>query len=463
MSRYNAQRQCAACGRGTAAKVDGSFWELPEVAAALQRWDLGAVVRSYRRHTGLSQAAVARLVSIDQAEVSRLENGKKAIRDRHQLRQWAAGLGIPDQLIAALPTALPSLGRSETFGRDSEASLPGWDDPATIASQLSAITAVNVDLAHLERLEHSIDVLVSSYEASGPQALAPVGSKLRASVHDLLAGRQHPRQRQSLYVLAARAAGLLGYMAVNAGRPASAKAYLTEAYELADVVQDAELMAWVRGTQSLEAYYAGRYQEANDLAEVGVHVAPASPQAIRLLVNGQARALGKINDRQGAERAVGQALILAERIGTPPGLTPCISFEPYGMARILANATTAYLALGDTPKVVSYAEQIDHYVHEADSAWSRALITLDVAASHLQRSNPDVERAMELGRAALRSGEANPIRSVVQRAHELRSLAEPWSGLDAVVEYAAELAQWRAEKAAYVIEAVSSDSAARTP
>ncbi|MFD0530369.1 helix-turn-helix transcriptional regulator [Kitasatospora arboriphila] len=441
--------------------MDATFWELPEVVAALQRWDLGAVVRFYRRHTGLSQAAVARLVSIDQAEVSRLENGKKAIRDRHQLRQWAVGLGIPDQLILALPTPSPDQSASGG-GRTSSAAL-GLDDPATIAHQLSAITTVNVEPADLARLEQAVEALVSSYEASGPQALAPVGSQLRAALHDLLAGRQHPRQRQALYVLAARAAGLLGYMAVNAGRPASAKAYCAEAYQLAEAVQDVDLMAWVRGTQSLEAYYAGRYLEAYDLADAGVRLAPDNPQAIRLLVNGQARALGKINDRRGAERAVGRALALAERVGTPPGLTPCISFEPYGLARTLANATTVYLALGDAPKVLGYAEQIDHHVHEADSAWSRALVTLDVAASYLQRSKPEVERAMELGREALRSGETNPIRSVVQRAHELRSLAEPWSRLDAVAEYGTELAQWRAEKAAYIVEAMPSASAARIP
>ncbi|WP_157538067.1 helix-turn-helix domain-containing protein [Kitasatospora azatica] len=456
LSRFNQRRQCALCERSMAPKADAAFWAEPEVLGALRRWDFGAVVRLYRRHTGLPQAAVARLVGIDQAEVSRLENGRKTIRDRHQLQQWAKGLGIPPALIAPLPAESAALVpvRAQHRRAPEEAATAGiWDDPAVIADQLSAITSVNVDTAALSQFARSVDSIVMSYETGGPQSLAPVGAQLRSSLHTLLSGRQHPGQRQKLYVLAAQAAGLLGYMAVNAGRPAAAKAYCAEAFQLAEEVQDVDLMAWVRGTQSLEAYYAGQYREAYDLADAGVRLAVGSPQAVRLLVNGKARALGKLHERRAAERAIGEALALTERVGTPLGLTPCISFEPYGLARTLANAATVHMALGDTPKVLSYADQVAQHVQEADSAWSRALIALDVAASHLHGPNPEVEQSMDLGRAALHSGGANPIRSVVQRAAELQQLAAPWSHLDAVVEYGVALAQWRVQKAAYIVEA----------
>jgi transcriptional regulator with XRE-family HTH domain len=408
----------------------------------------------YRRHTGLSQTAVARLVAIDQAEVSRLENGRKQLRDRHQLEQWAHGLGIPPALILPLPidSAGPLPVRAPLGPGSAAQTAHEWDAPEAIADQLRAITLVNVDATVLSDLARSVDSIVGAYEAGGPQALAPVGSQLRSSLHGLLAGRQHPAQRQNLYVLAARAAGLLGYMAVNAGRPASAKAYCAEAFQLAEEAQDIDLMVWVRGTQSLEAYYAGQYRTARDLADAGIRLAPDSPQAVRLLINGKARALGKLSDRSAAERAIGDALALSERVSAPPGLTPCISFETYGWARTLANAATVHMSLGDTPKVLSYAEQVAQHVQEADSAWSRALVTLDVATSHLHAQAPEVERAMELGREALLSAGANPIRSVVQRAGELHQLAARWSGLGAVVEYGEILASWRAQKAAYIVE-----------
>ncbi|MGV9247261.1 helix-turn-helix domain-containing protein [Streptomyces sp. NPDC003710] len=83
-------------------------------------WDLGTVVKLFRKHTGLSQAGVARMVSIDQAEVSRLERGLKQIRDRRQFVQWTDALGVPEELLGLLPTADPhipgSTGRPGTAG-----------------------------------------------------------------------------------------------------------------------------------------------------------------------------------------------------------------------------------------------------------------------------------------------------------------------------------------------------------
>ncbi|WP_372407535.1 helix-turn-helix domain-containing protein [Streptomyces luteireticuli] len=76
---------------------------------AAEGWDFGTVVRLLRQHTGLSQAAVARLVNIDQAEVSRLERGRKKIRDRRQVKQWGEALGVPPELIGLLPHNRDSL------------------------------------------------------------------------------------------------------------------------------------------------------------------------------------------------------------------------------------------------------------------------------------------------------------------------------------------------------------------
>ncbi|MFE7948518.1 helix-turn-helix domain-containing protein [Streptomyces sp. NPDC057426] len=72
-------------------------------------WELGTVVKLFRKHTGLSQTGVARMVSIDQAEVSRLERGLKQIRDRRQFVQWTDALGVPEELLGLLPTADPHL------------------------------------------------------------------------------------------------------------------------------------------------------------------------------------------------------------------------------------------------------------------------------------------------------------------------------------------------------------------
>ncbi|MFE0276153.1 helix-turn-helix domain-containing protein [Streptomyces sp. NPDC058992] len=76
-------------------------------------WELGTVVKLFRKHTGLSQAGVARMVNIDQAEVSRLERGLKQIRDRRQFVQWTDALGVPEELLGLLPTADPHVPDSQ--------------------------------------------------------------------------------------------------------------------------------------------------------------------------------------------------------------------------------------------------------------------------------------------------------------------------------------------------------------
>jgi tetratricopeptide (TPR) repeat protein len=313
------------------------------------------------------------------------------------------------------------------------------------------MAAANVDSATLFALQQSMEDIVERYEAEGPQSLAPRTLEVRGLLHELLLGTQHPRQRHELYVLAAKASGLLGYMAVNAGRLPTARSYCAEALQLAAEADDHSLIAWIRGTQSLEAYYDGRYAEAHETAAAGVGGAAGSPQAIRLLANGSARALGKLGNGPAAERAAGQALELAEAFDTPAGLTPCISFEPYGRARTLANITTAYVSLGNVHKVLEYADQLDAHIERVDSSWSRALVALDVASALLQQPQPDVEQAMELGRTALQSSRSHPIRSVVQRAQELQQQVAAWRRLPAVREYAEALRAWRTQPASYVV------------
>ncbi len=445
LSRFNTDARCRPCTHGGIVRIREEFWSDPRVTEAALAWDIGTVLRLFRAHTGASQATVARLASIDQAEVSRLERGRRTIRDRRQLQNWAVALSIPDQLLASLPRGQATA--AETASRASTAASDDWEDLGSIKQRSLALSAVNTDADTLTALRSTVTSLVDRYEHAGPQALAPAGAALRTALHQLLDGRQHPRQRIDLYRLAAQSSGLLSYMAVNAGRPALARAYSREALSLAEEIEEPGLVAWIYGTQSLEAYYDGRYTDANDLAAAGIHAAPGHPQAVRLLINGQARALARLGEGAAAQRAVGQALDLAERLEMPPGLTPCISFAPYGMARTLANAATVHLSLDQTPKVLDFAEQVNAHVQDADSAWSRALVALDVATALLQGPGPQVERAMALGQDALRACGSNPIRSVIQRARELATRAAPFRGLPAVDEYRDVLTQWCADPA----------------
>ncbi|EST37315.1 hypothetical protein N566_13725 [Streptomycetaceae bacterium MP113-05] len=145
-----------------------------------------------------------------------------------------------------------------------------WEDELSVAQRMQAVASSNVDDATLAVLRAGCDDIVERYEAEGPQRLAPNTRNLRQAVHDLLAGSQHPSQRKQLYELAAKASGLLAYMAVNAGRLRLARSYCAEALQLSRAIEDRNLTAWVHGTQSLEAYYDGRYADAREYALGGL-------------------------------------------------------------------------------------------------------------------------------------------------------------------------------------------------
>ncbi|MVO90751.1 helix-turn-helix domain-containing protein [Streptomyces sp. p1417] len=118
LSRFNTASRCGPCQRGAVPKVAPEFWASPAVKTAVRAWNLGVVVQLFRQHTGLSQVAVARLANIDQAEVSRLERGRKKIRDRRQFAQWSEALGMPTELMCPLPDVdqLPMPSESGTAG-----------------------------------------------------------------------------------------------------------------------------------------------------------------------------------------------------------------------------------------------------------------------------------------------------------------------------------------------------------
>ncbi|MFJ2629219.1 helix-turn-helix domain-containing protein [Streptomyces sp. NPDC087532] len=432
LSSYNKLTHCAACKSGVANLPDW-IWELPDIRQALSEWDFGYALRLIRDELNMSQRDMSDLSGLKQASLSEIESGKSRLTHIDKITSLLQRLQVPAHVS---PVAVPGL--------PAPAASAQWESPARIADRLTASIASNTSATALILHGREVAYIVSRYEAEGATRLAPEVLDLRNRLQGKIEGQQPAKQRRSLFALAAQASALLGYMAVNAGRTHIADAYCEEAYALATAAEDEDLQIWILGTRSLAAYYDRDYTEALAWADQGIGMAPQSAQAIRLLVNGRARALGKLKDRAGAERAIGLAEELSSRHDTPPGLTSCISFEPYGLARTLANAATAHVALGNSAEVLRYAGEINGLVERSDSAWSQALVRLDVASALLAGPQRDVEQAMLLGRQVLEAEGSPPILSVVQRAHDLNEQASAFSDITAVRDYHDALAEWGA-------------------
>nr|WP_024126531.1 helix-turn-helix transcriptional regulator [Streptomyces sp. FR1]AHE39150.1 Hypothetical protein pFRL3_373 [Streptomyces sp. FR1] len=436
MSRYNSGIVCTSCQRGT--WIPAHLWDHPDLQQALAAFDFGLVLRTIRRLTGMSQSDVAAHTGLDQGEISRLEAGSRRLKSIDKIIPFLESLGVPRELS---PIRTP--GTTDVLPLHVE---PEWDDPVDVAAALNELLATNTAFAALETAETALARIVDLYELDGPTGMSRLAAKtrkLRSHLQGLLRGQQPPSHRAALFRITARTSAVLGYMAVNAGRHHLAESYCAEAVGLAGDIGDLETVMWAYGTRSLSAYYRGDFEEAVRWADTGIALAPLHPQAIRLQVNGRARALSRMKDSDGAIRAIETAEDLSARHSVTTQLTPCISLEPYGVTRTLANAITAYVGLGDTAEVRRYADEISDHVATAESDWTRSLVRLDEATAHVSGSQPDLEHAMLLGRQVLQDAEDGPlILSVVQRAHELRHTAQNWKNTPAVRDYTEALGVW---------------------
>ncbi|MCX5239069.1 helix-turn-helix domain-containing protein [Streptomyces prunicolor] len=321
-----------------------------------------------------------------------------------------------------------------------------WDSPVDITSALDVLLASNTASAALHASDDILLRIIEEYESdgpTGPSRLAAETRRLRSRLHNLMQGHQPPSHRAELFRIASRTSAVLGYMAVNAGHHNLTTAYCAEAAALATDIGDLETVMWTHGTLSLSAYYRGNLAEAVRWASAGIDLAPDNPQAIRLQVNGLARALARQGDRPGTLKAILAAEDLTARHDVSSALTPCISLEPYGLPRTLANAITGHVALGDTADVLRYENEISGHVATSDSDWTRSLVALDVATVLVSGRSTDVEQAMLLGRQVLDDAQQGPlILSVVQRAHALHRSAKSWKETAAVRDYGEALRAW---------------------
>ncbi|GAA5099887.1 helix-turn-helix domain-containing protein [Nocardia iowensis] len=368
----------------------------------------------------VTQVEFAEILGVTLAAVVKWENRHETIllRGRFAAAMDTTLNRLDESQLARFQAALASGG----VPAHRAVALDPFENPTEIAGRLQSVTEMNADGDTVTIFSLAVDDVVDRYELEGPRRLAPGVIASRQQIETLLQKRRHPMQLRQLYGVAGRLSGVLAYMAVNRGRFAHAKMYCREAFAIAEMLGDPDLQAWVRSTESFCAYYEGDYAAAVRFAYQGLDLAGKGPQAIRLYSNGLARALGKVGDTAGVEVAIAAAMDTARTLSTGLGLTPALDFTPYGEARLMANAATAFLSAGEYRRALDFGQQVQDRIDESDSVWSRSLVRLDMAAALLGEDNRDVEQAAQLGIEALTASQDRPIRSVWQRANDLGAL-----------------------------------------
>jgi len=237
----------------------------------------------------------------------------------------------------------------------------------------------------------------------------------------LLEGKQPPLYGRRLLVLATVLSGLLAKASHDLADPHAALTQSRTAYLCADNADHNGLRAWVRGLQSLIAYWAGRYHESVGYAQEGQQHDPRSTSAVWLAAS-EARAWAALANEEKATAALRAAEDAWDRV-MPDELDELGGICTFTRSRLLYYAADALAGLpGQARTAEDYARQaVAAYAHPAAADWSfgdEAGSRTDLAIARIRGG--EVEGASEALRPVLdlpADQRINGIIASVRRVH----------------------------------------------
>ncbi|NLT53050.1 MAG: XRE family transcriptional regulator [Actinomycetales bacterium] len=251
---------------------------------------------------------------------------------------WEAGAGIsreyedllcrlfttgPVQLGLAVdysPVPFRSAPRLLDQGESARSDGDGLEGLVTMAARRALRFAAmaggtNLGAESLAEIHDEVGRIAESYLRQPLPILLPDLVEVQDLCFRLLEGRQRPGQASDLYVLAGISSGLLAKASHDLGQPSAAMTQARAAFVCAETGGHAGLQAWVRGLQSLIAYWAGRPREALDYACLGALPAEATNGTVAVwLAALEARAAGFLGEGETAHAAILRAEVLRESV-----------------------------------------------------------------------------------------------------------------------------------------------------
>ncbi|WP_083872112.1 helix-turn-helix transcriptional regulator [Nocardia testacea] len=410
---------------------------VPAVGRAALADELAREIKRLRTEAGMSQRVLAGRIGYSRQYVSMAEWEDANLPSRelvaavdselaangalNALRARADAATRASRFEVAYGESAGSTG-SDTFGDQAiggefPAAGRSSDELLEVLRRIHRITAA-VDREIVERLASRVHAVIEDYEFLDGAKLVDGLVEQRQLIDTLTEDCGDIRERRRLYEIAAKTSGLLGFVNVGFGNFELSRAYCYEAFQLGSVVQSPDLQAWARGMQSYCEYYSGYYREALQFAEDGLNYAASGPQQVRLKINGVARALGKLGDRRGVDRAVEEAYELVGEGGMENHSRSSISISGYSRAQVAGNAATAYLSLGMPDRVEAHVKDALAEMDPAECPWGRSLAKIDLARAQLSSRKGDLDYASSLIIEALESTPADPTVPVRARAAE---------------------------------------------
>lgn len=303
------------------------------------------------------------------------------------------------------------------------------------ARRFAMLTAESTSPEAIDQLREDVQRLALAYPQRPLLELLGDLAETQDTLFTLLERRQEPHQSRQLNFLASVTSGLLAKASHDLADPHAAMLQARTAVLCADRADHNGLRAWLRGLQSLVAYWAGRHAEALRYAEKGIQFAERTTGTASVwLPVSAARAYAALGNAEKALDAVHAAEDAWTRV-EPDEMDELGGICTFNQPRTLYYAADALAWLPqEAEQAQSYAQRaVDAYADRTNPAWAFG----DQAGSHTDLAVArvaarDIEGAAEALAPVLDLAPERRINGVVnsvQRVH--RTLTQSGLAADA--------------------------------
>ncbi|GAA2370937.1 helix-turn-helix transcriptional regulator [Streptomyces cuspidosporus] len=290
------------------------LWSHPQLVAAVTSEDWGAVFRTYRKLTGLSQTKLGERVGLAQSDVSDIERGRRQVTSVEVRQRIVSGLDLPPdpQATAARLTAdtAPVTG----------VAVPGAVPDEDLLARVTSVVDMShrVDAATLDWLDRLLAEHRRAEDFTGSRPLIDVMRRQLRTVVDLYAGARG-RLADRVIRLASEHAQFLAWMAQDQAQTAAALAWYDRSHEWALEAGDANMAATTLSMKAHMAWSGGRGARCVRLAEAARWSAPGTSLGVQgMAVQMAARGHALQGEASDAHRLFDEAQRLISRASERP-------------------------------------------------------------------------------------------------------------------------------------------------
>lgn len=384
-----------------------NVWAHPQLAAAVVSEDWAALLRTYRKLTGMSQTKLGELVGLVQPDVSEIERGRRCVTSMEVRQRIVHGLGMPPGLQAA------------AGGRPLTSPVPGLElsglapDADLLARVTSAVDgSAQVDGPTLDWLDRLLAEHRKAEDVIGSRPLVSIMRQQLHTVMDLRAGARGALADRVVR-LASEHAQFLAWMAQDQDDAAAALAWYDRSHEWALEAGDADMASTTLNMKAHMAWSKGHAVRCVKLAEASRWSAPGTSFGVRgMAAQMEARGHALNGDAEISRRLLDEAqTLIGAAAEHPEDQPPWMYF--YDETWFTLQRGMAEMHLRSWPTAI---EQLDKGLaalpdeYRRDKTWYRACL------SHALAGAGEADRALTVALKSI------PDAAAVGRPHSWNEL-----------------------------------------